>query len=107
MRSVTHGDVVAAARVLYMRAEDERGALMERLLRQARRGDRYRRETGRVHPFWGDGSLMAAALSLSPPPEPALADEEYCACLAQVFEALISRERSSRRSGSSGRVSAA
>lgn len=93
MRPVMHGDVIAAARVLYARPEDDRADQIERLLIQARRADRYRRETGRIHPFWGDGSLMSAALALTPPPEPALADEEYCACLAQVFEALIRAER--------------
>ncbi|MEL7116337.1 MAG: hypothetical protein AAGP08_12240 [Pseudomonadota bacterium] len=97
MRPVMHGDVVAAARALYAQPEGVRATTIERLITQARRADRFRREMGRAHPFWGDGSLMAAALSTDPPPEPALANEEYCACLAQVFEALISRERSSRK----------
>ena len=104
MRTVMHGDVIAAARVLYANAEDERAGVMERLLVQARRADRYRRETGKIHPFWGDGSLMTAALAHVPPPEPELADEEYCACLAQVFEALISAERRSHKQRSSGQV---
>jgi hypothetical protein len=91
-----HGDVVAAARVLYARAEAERGETMERLLVQAKRADRYRREMGKPHPFWGDGSLMSAALLYDPPAEPKLADEEYCACLAMVFETLINRERTGR-----------
>ena len=107
MRPVTHGDVVAAARVLYSYGEAERPEMIERMLRQARRADRFRAETGRVHPFWGDGSLMSAALQMDPPAEPALADEDYCACLAQVFEALINRERNLRRSVSSDLVPAA
>lgn len=99
MRPVMHGDVVAAARVLYALPEEARQGMIETLLINARRADRYRRETGRMHPFWGDGSLMTAALITEPPSEPHLADEEYCACLAQVFEALISHERRTRRSG--------
>jgi hypothetical protein len=97
MRPVMHGDVVAAARVLYGEGESQRAITLERLLTQARRADRYRRETGRVHPFWGDGSLMSAALMRDPPGEPTMADEDYCACLAQVFEALISRDRAAQR----------
>jgi len=93
MRAVTHGDVVAAARVLFQHEEAERADCIERLMRQSRRADRYRKETGKTHPFWGDGSLMSAALSRDPPAEPALANEEYCACLAQVFEALITDAR--------------
>ena len=98
MRPVMHGDVVAAARVLYGETEEARAGIIDRLITQARRADRYRKEMGQVHPFWGDGSLMAASLAMDPPPEPRLADEDYCACLAQVFEALISRERSLHKS---------
>ena len=94
-----HGDVVAAARVLYALPEEARSETIDRLLTNARRADRYRRETGKVHPFWGDGTLMTAALSTDPPAEPKLADEDYCACLAQVFEALISHERCAQKVG--------
>lgn len=107
MRAVMHGDVVAAARALYAHPEDARLDLIERLLLQARRADRFRRETGRVHPFWGDGSLMSAALGLKPGPEPKLADDDYCSCLAQVFEALIRDARRPRRSAAIQRAPAA
>lgn len=107
MRPILHGDVVAAARVLYALPDAERAPTMERLIVQARRADRYRKEMGRVHPFWGDGSLLTAALAHNPPPEPALADTVYCACLAHVFEALVTRARNSRMSERSDQAPAA
>jgi len=84
-----HGDVVAAARALYVQPVNRRNAVMQRLLQEATWADRYRAMAGRMHPLWGDGSLMAAALNRHPAPEPGLADSDYCGCLAQVLEALM------------------
>jgi len=84
-----HGDVVAAARVLFAQPSEQRQTLIGRLLREAGWADAYRRSVGRVHPIWGDGSLLTAALLRRPPPEPQLSDSDYCTCLAEVFDALI------------------
>lgn len=89
-----HGDVIAAARVLYGHAVCDRAGLLRRLLRSSSRADRYRKHTGRIHPFWGDGSLMTAALAMNPVAEPRLSEVDYCDCMAQVFEALVNRGRS-------------
>ncbi|MCP3969402.1 MAG: hypothetical protein GY717_03620 [Rhodobacteraceae bacterium] len=89
MRPVLHGDVVAAARVLYRMPIRLRPDAMKRMLCQASMADRYRLVTGRLHPEWGDGSLMVAALAKAPPPEPRLDDRDYCGCMAMVFEALV------------------
>jgi hypothetical protein len=43
------------------------------------------RETGRNHPLFGDGSLMAAALQHRCVPEPSLEDREFRLCLALVL----------------------
>ncbi|WP_172295807.1 hypothetical protein [Pseudoruegeria sp. HB172150] len=86
MRPVLHGDLIAAARVLYGVPVPERGAVLGRLMRAAGWADRFRRHHRRAHPVWGDGSLMAAALSEGPPPEPSLEDADYCLCLAQVLQ---------------------
>ena len=89
MRPVLHGDVVAAARVLYALPEALRVRELARLMQKAAWADAFRKQFGRVHPVWGDGSLMTAALATAPPPEPRLDDAEYCGCLAMVFEGLV------------------
>jgi len=89
MRPVMHGDLVAAARVLFGMAEDRRAAAIAGMLRQAEWADAYRRKSGQVHPVWGDGSLMSVALNRRPGPEPALSDRGFCGCLAEVLDALI------------------
>ena len=91
MRPVFHGDVVAAARAIYPLASHERSRKLQDLLFKTARANAFRLSTGRAHPMWGDGSLMTAALADNPPPEPNLDNRDYCSCLAQVFEALVTR----------------
>ncbi len=91
MRPVMHGDMVAAARVLLGLPAPRRPAVLARMLQEARWADAYRIEVGALHPFWGDGSLMTAALNRRPGPEPRLSDRDYCGCLVAVLEALVAR----------------
>lgn len=109
MRPVLHGDVTAAARALYLLPEEERGSALARLMDEARWADAYRKRTGRAHPFWGDGSLMAAALRRPVAKEPVLSDADYCRCLIRVFEALVARRAQPRaqetQSGTAGSIS--
>ncbi|WP_433989220.1 hypothetical protein SuNHUV7_35510 (plasmid) [Pseudoseohaeicola sp. NH-UV-7] len=51
--------------------------------------DRHRARTGRVHPFWGNGSLMAAARAHPLAPEPDFDNDSYCACMELVLRALV------------------
>lgn len=89
MRPVVHGDVVAAARVLWNSPDADHARLLARLLNEARWADAWRKRTGRAHPLWGDGTLMAAALMRRPGPEPSLADSRWLRCLATVLEGLV------------------
>ncbi len=84
-----HGDVVAAASALLRVAAPARPAFLDRLIHEADAADRFRRETGRGHPVWGNGSLMAAARRHPARREPALDNNDYCACLALVLETLV------------------
>ena len=88
MRPVLHGDAVSAACVLRGLPEARRGWVLLRMAAEARAADSYRRARGRMHPRWGNGSLMAAALRRRPAREPLLEDPEYCRCLAQVYRWL-------------------
>ena len=90
MRTVTHGDVVAAACVARGIAEDGRCAFILRLLEQAHTADIYRKHTGRAHPMWGDGTLMGAARQgQTAHSEPFLSDSEYLETIATVIETLL------------------
>lgn len=61
------------------------------MLTWADEAETFRRETGRAHPRWGGGSLMAVALIQPRAAEPFLDDPDYAACLAMVFEAFVAR----------------
>ena len=115
MRPVLHGDVVAAARAIYAMPGQDRREAVRRLLREASWADRHRADTGQAHPFWGDGSLMAAALAAPVPKEPPLSDNDYCSCLTTVLEEVVdwrradpsAPKRRTRRSGRSDQAPAA
>lgn len=91
MRRVLYGDVTAAARALLAAPAGGRDRLLTRLMAEADAAEAHRRATGRVHPLWGTGSLMSAALAHAVAPEPRLDDPDYAACMALVFEALVVR----------------
>ena len=92
MRTLTHGDVVAAACLIRGVPASTRSARLARLLDLAEAADRFRKRTGRSHPRWGDGSLMSAAMQAGAVlDEPFLSDPVYLEALAAVFEALLDR----------------
>ncbi|PKP75670.1 MAG: hypothetical protein CVT84_01800 [Alphaproteobacteria bacterium HGW-Alphaproteobacteria-6] len=91
MRTITHGDVVAAARAIAAVPAGRRAENLRRLLDKADAADRFRKRHGRAHPLWGNGTLMAAALPMVPAAaEPFAGERAYLECLGQVIEALLS-----------------
>lgn len=91
MRPVLHGDVSNAARALLNVPRSRRQSLCQRLLREAESADAYAQSAGRVHPLWGNGSLMAAARKRVLANEPTFDDAEYCDCFEMVLRGLIER----------------
>lgn len=91
MRRVLYGDVSSAARVLVRARPEDRRRLCDRLIGEAEAADRHMRRTGRAHPLWGNGSLMAAARKRVLAPEPGFDDPDYCQCFEMVLRALIRR----------------
>jgi len=89
MRPVLHSDVTALARAIYLVPDARRPALCSRLLAQAEAADRHRKATGRLHPEWGDGTLMTAARTAPQADEPSFDDLEYCTCFELVLSTLI------------------
>ena len=61
------------------------------MLAEADAADAWRLRTGRMHPIWGNGTLMAAALRRAAAPEPPLHDRAYCAALSLTYAALADR----------------
>jgi hypothetical protein len=89
MRPVMHGDVGNAARALLAVAADQRADLCQRLIGEAEAADRHMRRTGRLHPLWGNGSLMSAARRRVLADETGFDDPAYCQCFETVLRALV------------------
>ncbi|NNE53829.1 MAG: hypothetical protein HKN30_15670 [Sulfitobacter sp.] len=69
MRPVLISDLRAVMRVLVAAIPEDRARLCRRIVREAELADRYTRRLGRVHPQWGNGTLMAAAARFPMGPE--------------------------------------
>lgn len=98
MRPVLHGDVSAAARALLTAPPPHRDRLCARMIAEAELADRHVAVTGRLHPQFGNGSLMAAARSRPLADEPSFDDTDYCQCFETVLRHLIRFQISRTRS---------
>lgn len=87
-----HGDALAAARALYPLPDRLHRFALTRMLAEAAAAEAHARATGRMHPRWGDGSLMAAALRRRCVREPLLTDPRWCRCVALVYGTLAARQ---------------
>lgn len=96
MRPVLHGDVSSAARALLAAAPDCRERLCIRMIGEAELAHRHVAETGRLHPLYGNGSLMAAARGRKLADEPSFDDRQYCQCFELVLRCLIQRSLTCR-----------
>lgn len=97
MRPILHGDVSNAARALLHVPRPLRQDLCARMIREAEAADVYARTSGRLHPLWGNGSLMAAARKRMLADEPSFDDAEYCACFELVLRGLTDWKAKARR----------
>ena len=88
MRRLLHGDVSNAARALMASAPECRQALCQQMLREAELADQHVQRTGRLHPKWGNGSLMMAARKYRQATEPGFDDIEFIECFQIVLEHL-------------------
>ena len=91
MRTITHGDVSVVARAVRGMPSDEQQEFVRTLLVNAHAADRYCRKTGRVHPQWGNGSLMAAAHGAGVPTghTPFMSDVSYLEAFAAVIHTIL------------------
>ncbi len=61
------------------------------MLREAEAADRFRLRHDRLHPRWGNGSLMAAARRYPMADEPGFDDAGYRRCFVMVLRSLGTR----------------
>lgn len=97
MRPLLHGDVSAAARVLLTLPPHSRDGYCRRLIAEAEAADRHVLKTGRLHPLFGNGSLMAAARTRPLADEPGFDDPDYCMCFETVLRHLVRFKLNRRR----------
>jgi len=98
MRPVLHGDVSNAARALLNVPGQLRQELCERMIREADAADVYARREGRLHPLWGNGSLMSAARKRALADEPGFDNPVYCQCFEMVLQGLLRHWAGPKRS---------
>lgn len=86
MRPLHHGDIACAARALLGLAPGLRRRACWRMIAEAEAAHAHMRRTGRLHPIWGNGALMASARRRPLPPEPDFDHADYRRCWRMVLE---------------------
>ena len=89
MRPLLLGDVTGAARALMYVDENMRVSLARQMLAEAAVAEAHLAKTGKIHPRFGNGSLMAVAMTRPRMPEPRVDDADYVRCLVIVLEAVL------------------
>ena len=77
---------------------DNRELLCAQLIAEAELADIHVQATGRLHPVFGNGSLMAAARCKTLADEPSFHSLQYCECFEMVMRHLIRYHLSRMRS---------
>ena len=85
MRAVTHGDLIAVARVLLCVRAEDRMRFCADLFERAHIGDKIRKKLGRIERGYGDGSLGCLCYDLPQRPEPYISDTGFAECLHVVL----------------------
>ena len=87
-RPVQFADLEAAMRLLLKAPPAQRRLDMADICARADIADRHRKRLRRLHPTYGDGTLMAAAMGQGLAPRPAAVTAEVLSCLHIVIAVL-------------------
>jgi hypothetical protein len=88
MRDPSGVELLLFARALMPIPASARGPAASRILQEVEEADQHLRLLNRCHPAFGDGSLMARCLLLSPPAEPLGSDKEFLSCLIVACQSM-------------------
>lgn len=88
MRPPTLVELALLARVLTPFSAGDRKRIARQILAEVDAAARHLLKCGRAHPEFGDGSLMARCLALSPIAEPLANDPAFLASLIASCKAL-------------------
>ena len=89
MRPPIAAELLLFARVLMRLPRRLRGAAARSILSEVDVAARYLIQTGRRHPMFGDGSLMARCHALQPAAEPMADDPDFLRALRTVTAAML------------------
>lgn len=88
MRDPSGAELLVFARVLSRIEERHRHQAAKALLGEVEAAAAHLRLSGRCHPVFGNGSLMARCLRLDPPPEPLASDDGFLSSLIAACAAV-------------------
>jgi len=91
MRPVQMADLEAALRLLLKTPPELRQSCMADLCARADIADRYRKRLRRLHPHYGDGSLMTAAMEQGIALRPTACDDQVLTCLQIAIAVLLDK----------------
>jgi len=89
MWEATGSEVLLLARTLLAYPKDNRTTVARQILGEVETAALHLQDTGRCHPVFGDGSIMARCHRLSPRPEPPAQDPDFLAALIAACETLM------------------
>ncbi|MEL7090647.1 MAG: hypothetical protein AAFN94_02815 [Pseudomonadota bacterium] len=91
MRPVVAIDLICAARALLAVPVPARLSTAQTLFFEAEAADWHRRQTGDMHPHFGDGTLAAAARRVPMADERSLCDSEMSAAAIMILQMIVQR----------------
>lgn len=91
MRPVILADLEAVASVLLAAPKEHWRPLALAIIEAARIADKYRKNTGKRHPHWGNGSLCDAVQTRTRADLPRPGDPAYLSAVQCVVSAVLER----------------
>jgi hypothetical protein len=89
VRDPVGAELLLFARALLLFPTEERPMAACRILEQVERADRLMRTADRIHPAFGDGSLMSRCCLLAVRPEPMASDGDFLSAVIVACHALL------------------